>query len=78
MMTAPDQPSDAPIVQGAKVDPQVVQKKLERYFELCELSMELALEGIRYRHPEADRAELLRLFAERLAVFRKDKWQRNG
>ncbi len=60
------------------IDPQVAARKIEQYFELCDLSMELALEGIKYRHPEADRAELLRLFAKRLALFRKDKWRRNG
>jgi len=77
-MQAPKQSTGVPDRGGATIDPQVAQKKLERYFELCELSMELALEGIKYRHPDADRKELLRLFAERLAVFRKDKWRRNG
>ena len=63
---------------GATIDPQTAQRKIERYFELCELSMDLALEGIKHRHPHADRAELLRLFGERLNLFRNDKWRRNG
>lgn len=59
------------------LDPQLVARKLDRFFELCELSKELALEGIRYRHPEASPAEVKRLLAERLAVFREDKWRRH-
>ncbi len=38
-------PSSAGDSRRAKFDPQVAEMKLKRYFELCELSMELALEG---------------------------------
>jgi hypothetical protein len=61
----------------AAPDPQLVARQLDRFFELCELAKELALEGIRYRHPEASPAELNRLLAARLAVFREDKWRRH-
>lgn len=58
------------------LDPQVVARKIERYFELCDLAQELAIEGIKHRHPDATPQELRRLFAERLAIFREGKWGR--
>jgi hypothetical protein len=60
------------------LDPKVVSRKVEQFFELCEMAKELALEGIKHRHPEASPAELRRLFAERLAVFREGEWRRHG
>jgi hypothetical protein len=59
-------------------DPQLVARKVDQFFELCELAKELALEGIKHRHPAAGPAELRRLLAERLAVFREGKWRRHG
>jgi hypothetical protein len=59
-------------------DPQIVARKVEQFFELCQLTKELALAGIKYRHPNASPAELQRLFAERLAVFREGKWRSHG
>ncbi len=56
-------------------DPRVVEQKLAQFFELCEFAKELALEGIKYRHSDAGPAELRRLLAERLAVFREGKWR---
>lgn len=58
------------------LDPDVVARKIERYFELCDLAQELAIAGIKYRHPDATPQELRRLFAERLAIFREGKWGR--
>jgi hypothetical protein len=57
-------------------DPQLVARKVDQFFELCGLAEELALEGIKLRHLEAGRAELRRLLAERLAMFREGKWRR--
>ena len=57
-------------------DPELVERKIQRYFELCDLAQELALAGIKHRHPEATPQELRRLFAARLAVFREGKWGR--
>ncbi len=57
-------------------DAQLVARKVDQFFELCELATELALEGIKLRHPEAGPAEQRRLLAERLAVFREGKWRR--
>jgi hypothetical protein len=62
---------------AAPPDPETVARKLDQFFELCELGKELALEGIRYRHPNASSAELHRLLAERLAIFRAGKWRRH-
>jgi hypothetical protein len=59
-------------------DPHTVARKVNQFFELCELSKELALAGIKYRHPDASPAELERLLAERLAVFREGKWRSHG
>ena len=58
------------------LDPIVVARKIERYFELCDLAQELAIAGIKHRHPDATPQELRRLFAERLAIFREGKWGR--
>ena len=58
------------------LDPELVARKIQRYFELCDLAQELALAGIKHRHPEATPQELRRLFAARLAVFREGKWGR--
>jgi hypothetical protein len=58
------------------LDPQIVARKIERYFESCDLAQELAMAGIRHRHPDAIPQELRRLFAERLANFREGKWGR--
>jgi hypothetical protein len=60
------------------LDPQVVARKVDQFFELCDLAQELALEGIKLRHPNAGAAELRRLLAERLAIFREGKWRRHG
>ena len=35
------------------LDPELVKRKIQRYFELCDLAQELALAGIKHRHPEA-------------------------
>ena len=35
------------------LDPELVERKIERYFELCDLAQELGLAGIKHRHPEA-------------------------
>jgi hypothetical protein len=32
------------------LDPQLVARKIDRYFELCDLAQELAIAGIKYRH----------------------------
>ena len=58
------------------LDPDLVERKIQRYFELCDLAQELALAGIKHRHPEATPQELRRLFAARLAIFRESKWGR--
>ena len=58
------------------LDPQVVARRIERYFELCDLAQELAIAGIKHRHPDATPQDLRRLFAERLAIFREGKWGR--
>jgi hypothetical protein len=58
------------------LDPQLVERKIARYFELCDLAQELAMAGIKHRHPDASPQELRRLFAERLAIFREGKWGR--
>lgn len=60
-----------------KIDQKEVARKIARFFELHELATELALAGIRHRHPEASPAELRRLLRERLAIFRADKWRRH-
>ncbi|MBS0264756.1 MAG: hypothetical protein JSS02_22670 [Planctomycetes bacterium] len=70
-ISAPESPVPHPAV-----DPELVARKIQRYFELCDLSQELALAGIKHRHPEATPQELRRLFAARLAVFREGKWGR--
>jgi len=61
-------------VPSSSPDPHETARKIERYFELRELSIHLALEGLRLDHPDADAAELRRLLRERLAHFRKGKW----
>ena len=63
---------------AALPDPQIVAQKLDEFFELCDLGKELALEGIKYRNPDATPAELNRLLAQRLAIFREGKWRRHG
>jgi len=63
---------------AAAPDPQTVARKLDQFFELCELGKELALEGIKFRHPDATPDELHRLLAERLAIFREGKWRKHG
>jgi len=55
-------------------DPHETARKIQRYFDLCELTMQLAREGLRLDHPDADAAELRRLLRERLAYFRRGKW----
>ena len=62
---------------AAPPDPETVARKLDQFFELCELGKELALEGIRYRHPDASPAELHRLLSQRLAIFREGKWRQH-
>jgi hypothetical protein len=61
--------------QPRRLDPKLVARKLEQFFELNELATEAALAGIRYRHPEASPRELRRLLRERRAIFRADKWR---
>lgn len=56
-------------------DPETVARKLEKYFELLEVSRELALAGIRYRHPNATEAEIQALWQERLKRSRDEKWK---
>ncbi len=56
------------------LDSQLVARKIERYFELCDLARELAMAGIKYRHPDSSPEDLRRLFAKRLAIFREGKW----
>jgi hypothetical protein len=78
MPTQQDKNVDVQRTPGGVPDSQLVEKKIEQFFELCELAKELALEGIKHRHPDAGPADLRRLFAERLAVFRESKWRRHG
>lgn len=58
-----------------KLDRAKVARKVEQFFELTELSMELALAGIRQRYPEASVQEQYQRLAERLAIFREEKWR---
>lgn len=74
----PGHPFDStapPVPLRPPPDPELVERKLAQFFELCEFAKELALAGIKYRHPEAGPDELRRLLAERLAVFREGKWR---
>lgn len=45
-----------------------------RYFELLEVSRELAFAGLRHRHPEATEAAIRALWQERLKRSRSEKW----
>ncbi len=51
-----------------------VELRIQRYFELCRISVELALEGIRHDSPDLDAAARRRKLRQRLALYRRGKW----
>ncbi|MBY0522708.1 MAG: hypothetical protein K2R98_04895 [Gemmataceae bacterium] len=56
------------------MEPQAVARRIQQFFDIRQLCIDLALEGIRLDHPNADATELLRLLRQRLALGRKGKW----
>ena len=56
-------------------DPEAAARKLMKYFELLEVSRELALAGLRHQHPEASETEIRALWHERLKRSRDEKWK---
>ena len=56
------------------LDPQELARKLARFFQLHEVTRDLALAGLKHDHPDASPPELRRLLRKRLAFFRKRKW----
>jgi hypothetical protein len=62
-------------LDSPSLQPETVARNLARYFELAELSMELALAVIRYRYPNATPTEVREHFLGRLARSRREKWR---
>lgn len=58
-------------------NPEAAARKVMRYFELLEVSRELAFAGLRHRHPEATEDELRELWHARLKRSRDEKWKRH-
>ena len=56
-------------------NPEAAARKVMRYFELLEVSRELAFAGLRYRHPAATEQELRALWQARLKRSRDEKWK---
>ena len=56
-------------------DPEAAARKLMKYFELLEVSRELAFAGLRHRYPDASDAEIRALWRDRLKRSRDEKWK---
>lgn len=48
------------------------QQRLKAACDLTDLAFDLMMSGIRWQHPDADDAEVLRLARERIAIGRKN------
>jgi hypothetical protein len=48
------------------------QQRLKAACELTDLAFDLMMSGIRWQHPDADDAEVLRIARERIAIGRKN------
>ncbi|MBY0522709.1 MAG: hypothetical protein K2R98_04900 [Gemmataceae bacterium] len=78
-MTGKPEPVEPSIVlQTSDFDLRAAARRLGTAFELCEFATSLTLVGLRHDHPDASERELRRLFIDRLAVERRQKWQTHG
>ncbi len=58
-------------------NPEAAARKLMRYFELLDTSRQLALAGLRHRHPNATDDQLHELWQERLKRSHAEKWNQH-
>lgn len=57
------------------IDQAETNRRFERFAQLYDLSMNLAVEGIKHDYPHASPEEVNRILRERLAIMRKEKWK---
>ncbi len=53
-------------------------RRLEQYFQLYALNMQLAEAGIKLDYPDATPLEVRQRLAERLRIVRQEKWKGYG
>jgi len=59
-------------------DPIEATRRLEQYFQLYALNIQLAEAGVKVDYPEATPEEVRRRLAERLRIVRQEKWKDHG
>ncbi len=59
-------------------DPIEAARRLEQYFQLYALNIELAEAGVKVDYPDANPEEVRLRLAERLRIVRQEKWKGYG
>lgn len=57
------------------INQEEANRRFARFEQLYDLSMNLAVEGIKHDYPHATPEEVSHILCERLAIMRKEKWK---